>query len=95
MTSRSPTPYGLSALALCLLLIGCNKPAEDSKRVGRDFEVERLFEHNGCTAYRFNDGRYVYYVHCHGSRASTQSSYWVSTGKSGYYVDVQTTTDDK
>lgn len=77
------------------LLSGCKNQAEETRAVGRGFEVERLFEHEGCTAYRFYDYRTVYYVTCRGGRVTTDSSYWQSTGKSGYMVDVYTTTDSK
>lgn len=85
------TPWRVGLL-LCLLLAGCNQPAETKQRVNPNFEIERLFEHEGCTVYRFHDSRAVYYVRCRdGGRVSVQSSYWQSTGKSGYYVDVHTT----
>lgn len=39
-----------------------------------NFNVERLFTHEGCTAYRFNDGsKYVYYTNCGTQTQSTHS----------------------
>lgn len=91
----SGKPFTPLCLLACLLLAGCYKDAEETRSVGHGFEVEKLFEHDGCTAYRFHDSRTVYYVRCPGSRVSTDSSYWQSTGKSGYMEYVHTTTESK
>lgn len=52
-----------------LCMAGCAGQAETTKRVG-DFDVERLFDVDGCTVYRFRDaGYYRYFSRC-GSRSS-------------------------
>lgn len=57
----------LAILALALLA-GCSKPAETSTAVGREFTVDKLFTHEGCTVYRFNDGgNNRYFTNCSGS----------------------------
>ena len=57
----------LAILALALLA-GCSKPAETSTSVGVKFVVDKLFTHEGCTVYRFEDAGYKrYYTNCQGS----------------------------
>lgn len=57
----------LAILALALLA-GCGKPAETSTNVGVKFVVDKLFTHEGCTVYRFEDAGYKrYYTNCQGS----------------------------
>lgn len=52
-------------VAIALALVACEKPPEQTKAVGNGFNVERLFTHEGCTVYRFDDGgRYRYYTKC-------------------------------
>ena len=94
MTDSRHTPRRYVAI-LVLALVGCYQPAEQSQQVNQNFTVERLFEHDGCTAYRFRDDHYVYYIRCHDGRVSAQSRYWVSTWKAGYYVDVHTSTESQ
>ena len=54
------------------LLAGCGKPAETSTAVGKEFVVDKLFTHEGCTVYRFYDGgNSRYYTNC-GSTAWTR-----------------------
>lgn len=58
-------------LASVLVLASCTRRAETSAAAGADFTVDRLFTHEGCTVYRFNDaGNHRYYANCGGS-AST------------------------
>ena len=56
----------LAVMLPLLWLVGCYKPAESLARPGGgQFEVEKLFEHEGCTAYRFIDGGTArYYTRC-------------------------------
>jgi hypothetical protein len=89
---RTPQRY---AALLALALVGCYQPAEQAQQVNQNFKVERLFEHDGCTAYRFYDSRTIYYVRCRDGRVSADSSYWQSTGKSGYMVQVHVVTEDR
>lgn len=64
----------LSLVILMLLtLAGCQKQAETTQKVG-NYKVEKLFTHEGCTTYRFYDGRTVYYTNCAESNTSTQYS---------------------
>jgi hypothetical protein len=61
-------------LAAILALAGCSKPAETSTSVGREFVVDKLFTHEGCTVYRFNDGgNNRYFTNCQGSTSWTES----------------------
>lgn len=50
-------------LVLFLLLVGCQKEAQEAKYVG-NYNVELLFTNEGCRVYRFYDGRTVYYANC-------------------------------
>ncbi len=72
-----------------LALSGCARdPVETTRTNNPSINVEKLFEHEGCTVYRFQDaGNYVYYSNCQGS---TQSS----RGKHGD-LNVTTTTDSE
>lgn len=60
------------ALALLAALTGCNeKAAEASSAAGVEFRVDRLFKHDGCTVYRFDDGgRSRYFAKCEGAATS-------------------------
>lgn len=56
-------------VACVVFAAGCAGQAQSTTRVG-DFAVERLFEVDGCTVYRFIDNRsYRYFSRC-GSRSS-------------------------
>lgn len=53
------------SVVVVLSVAACAKPAEQTKTVGNGFNVERLFTHEGCTVYRFDDGgRNRYYTKC-------------------------------
>ena len=39
-----------------LAVAGCTKAPEYSSPAGREFVVDKLFTHEGCTMYRFSDG---------------------------------------
>lgn len=55
----------LIVIAIAMLLGGCEKSAESvSSPSNSEYRVETLFHHDGCTAYRFYDGRTVHYVKC-------------------------------
>lgn len=60
---------------LCVaVLAGCTKRAEQSSAAGTEFVVDKLFTHEGCTVYRFEDGgRYLYYTNCSGSTSWTEN----------------------
>lgn len=75
----------MTIIAAMVALTGCKKASEVQIQSG-EFNVERLFTVDGCTAYRFLDnGRTVYYTNCHGS---TQSEY--NSGKVMKQETVQT-----
>ncbi|QEG09464.1 hypothetical protein CPT_MyoSmar_015 [Serratia phage MyoSmar] len=68
----------LSTIGLSLILTGCYKQAEETMKAGNDIVVEKLFEHNGCTMYRFKDAEMVYWSDC---RGGTQYEVTRSNGK--------------
>lgn len=62
----------MTIIAVMIALTGCEKAPEVQIQSG-EFNVERLFTVDGCTAYRFRDSdRAIYYTNCNGS---TQSEY--------------------
>lgn len=61
----------LAVLAIAVLS-GCGKPAETRTAVGREFVVDKLFTHEGCTVYRFYDGGTRYFTNCSGSTSWTE-----------------------
>ena len=64
----------LAVLIAALALTACAKKAETSTQAGRDFVVEKLFTHEGCTVYRFLDGyNYRYFTNCSGSTTWNES----------------------
>lgn len=68
------------ALALLTALTGCHKPAESSSSAGIEFRVDKLFTHDGCTVYRFNDSGYRYFAKCEGA-ATSRMEWSESCGK--------------
>ena len=61
------------AIFALTLLAACGKPAETSTAVGKEFVVDKLFTHEGCTVYRFYDGgNSRYYTNCQGSTSWTE-----------------------
>ena len=64
-------------LLVVFALTGCKPPItpEQSEAAGKGFQVDRLFTHEGCTVFRFEDsGRYRYFSKCDGPRSETS---WV------------------
>lgn len=59
--------YRFFSVAAVALIAGCSGEAEESRQVTRDFVVERLFTHEGCTVYRFKDVERRYFTNCTGS----------------------------
>jgi hypothetical protein len=60
-----------------LIVIGCAGEPEQSTKQG-DFQVDKLFTHDGITLYRFEDaGEYVYFA----SKGNVDWSNTVSNGK--------------
>lgn len=73
-------------------LMACKKGAMNtSKTINPEFDLELLFEHDGCKVYRFYDGRYIYYTDCRG-----QASWSVTTssGKNSNTTHHQVTTNE-
>lgn len=78
-----------SAAVACaiLALVGCNKDPESSQRKGA-FKVDTLFNHDGCTLYRFEDGtQTVYYAKC---QQSSSAMYNSGSAKHPDYINAQT-----
>lgn len=69
------------ALGACTLLIltACHGRSESSHHAG-DYEIERLFEQDGCFMYRFRDNGMKYFMTC-GHNAVTQVNKCVMVGK--------------
>lgn len=64
----------LIAVLAVAALAGCTKQAETSTAAGVEFRVDKLFTHEGCTVYRFEDGgRNRYFTNCSGSTNWTES----------------------
>lgn len=65
-------------LAASLLISGCSIQQPITKQEpdnNKTYQVEYLFEHDGCKVYRFYDrGRYVYFTNCNGEAISTTDS---------------------
>jgi hypothetical protein len=62
------------ALVLALFGPGCGavpQPMSRHPTTNPDYDVELLFQHDGCDIYRFNDFHPVYYAHCHDGSATT------------------------
>ena len=54
-------------IILILILISCTGKSKESTKEG-EFELDFLFEKNGCKIYRFYDvGRYIYWSNCAGN----------------------------
>lgn len=69
----------LLLVAVLFSFTSCKEDAQSTVKTG-NFELEFLFEQNGCKMYRFKDGgRYIYWSDCQGK---TQSDYTTNTGKS-------------
>ncbi|MEY4903363.1 MAG: hypothetical protein RLZZ292_1178, partial [Bacteroidota bacterium] len=45
-----------------------SKPSANNKT----YQVEYLFEHDGCKVYRFYDGYYVYFTNCKGEAVAVK-----------------------
>ena len=70
------------SLAALAMVAGCNKPAESDVRTGMGFTVERLFTHEGCTVFRFEDGgSNRYFTRCDGIAAQSTTTWQESCGR--------------
>ena len=71
------------SLAALAMVAGCEKPAEAVAHTGVGFTVERLFTHEGCAVFRFEDGgRNRYFTRCDGIAAQSTTTWQESCGKS-------------
>lgn len=58
----------LILMTALIALSACQKEAETVQRVGASgVDVEKLFTFEGCSVYRFQDDRTVYFTNCSGS----------------------------
>jgi hypothetical protein len=56
------------ALLAIAALTACGGKPEETRAVGVDFQVDKLFTVDGCTVYRFGDAGYMrYFTNCSGS----------------------------
>ena len=67
-----------SFIILTLLLTSCKGEAISTEKKA-NYQLEFLFEKDGCKMYRFYDGRYIYWTDCSGK---TQYQYSTPSGKS-------------
>lgn len=76
-------------LLAAVVVISCVRKSQEQTQNG-DFNVEFLFEQDGCRVYRFKDaGRYIYWSNCAGRTQYTEVH---SNGKSRYSHEVQSFT---
>ncbi len=76
-------------IIVIIVLCSCKKDAERIDKHG-EFNVEFLFEKDGCKMYRFYDGRTIYWANCEGR---IQSDYVQRSGKTStnHYEETITT----
>ncbi len=79
----------MKILVIILLLASCAKEASETV-VNGEYEVSFLFQHEGCSIYRFYDtGKYIHYTNCTGETIKTHSC-----GKNcSYNKNVKTTSE--
>ena len=64
------------AMITALVVAGCSKAPEYSSHAGREFIVDTLFTHEGCTMYRFSDGGYPrYFAKCDGDSVTARTEW--------------------
>jgi hypothetical protein len=70
----------VAILLAALALVGCAKDPEQRLQTNNsEFELAKLFTHEGCSVYRFSDaGHYRYWADC---RGRISSDYTESCGK--------------
>lgn len=80
-------------LLVVLSLYSCGKGKSKETFQDGDFEIEFLFEKDGCKIYRFRDDRrYIYWSNCQGRM---QSDVYESNGKTGHYERMESFTNTK
>jgi hypothetical protein len=75
----------LVTIAALLILTSCKKAAQETHHNG-GFEIEFLFEHDGCKVYRFLDGRMVYFSDCRGKMDHTTTHHNGKTTTTDYHT---------
>jgi hypothetical protein len=85
----------LVLLALAASGVGCYaSPVAVSATNNDQVPVDTLFEHDGCTVYRFHDGSIPhYYARCSGSSPAAQTMTPVRCGKNCVRSEVVATYD--
>lgn len=82
----------LTLFLLMFSLVACDLPkAPEPESVAvthGGYAVTRLFTHDGCTIYRFDDGGYHYWAVCPGRAASASEEHRRQVGKTSR-VDVE------
>jgi hypothetical protein len=69
--------------AAAVVLAGCGeKPVSTAPTDNAAIKVERLFDHDGCTVYRFYDAGARYFVKCRDGSTRTEWSESYPCGKS-------------
>lgn len=70
-------------ITVLLTTVSCKKsePQATYHTSNKNYQVNKLFEHEGCTVYSFVDGREHYYVRCKDREDSIISTFTQSCGK--------------
>jgi len=77
-------------LIILLLFCSCLNKAQE-KTISGDFELQFLFEKNGCKMYRFNDGGdWIYWSDCEGR---TQNDDYIQQGETQIHYHQETITN--
>lgn len=71
----------LALLVACLLCACSRDPVATSTTDNAQIKVSRLFEHDGCTVYRFFDAGTRYFVKCHDGSTRTEWTESYQCGK--------------
>lgn len=79
----------LALLLVACLLAACSRdPVATTATDNAQIKVERLFDHDGCTVYRFYDAGTRYFVKCRDGSTRTEWSESYPCGKSMCRRDV-------
>lgn len=81
----------LISITVIILLSACEKEAQRKENTSNDnFQIELLFEKDGCKVYRFTDaGHSIYYTDC---RGKIESVYDEHIGKTSHEVRIENET---
>jgi Domain of unknown function (DUF4884) len=83
MAHFSKSLFILFCILFCMQSCSIQMPVSSNKaKNNKDYQVDFLFEHDGCKVYRFLDmGYYIYFTSCNGETTRLQSD---STGVKRY-----------